>query len=351
MRIGLIGIGQAGGRIVDLFTYHSMFGWGRDLIPLSLVVNTADSDLLVLKTIKKRDQLLIGTSRVRGHGVGLIRETGADIMESTLPSVMRTIVERHLEYIDAFCVVIGLGGGTGSGGAPVLARRLGQLYTQPTFVIGILPGVNEGELMAENAIYCLKELYPVVDGILLFDNNLWATEDVPLEQCYSYMNYELVKPFPYLLGAGEAPAKMIGTKVVDASDIIASWRDLAVVGHWGVSTHVLGRRFFPWRRRIERVSSLLAIPDSVRNAVSKLSAECDPGGIGTSLMLIAGPPKYMSMEGFADAKSWIQSYVPNSEFRAGDFPIPGAKDVNAVILLGGIHEVQRLGLKLEREVK
>ena len=214
MRVGVIGIGQAGGRIADLLTYHSLYGMARDSVPFSLAVNTAQADLRSLKAIPEDDRVLIGISQVRGHGVGLIREVAAAIAEDSLPAIMREIVRKSLEYIDAFWLITGLGGGTGSGSIPVIARRLKELYEQPVFVLGVFPTRDEGDLMAENAATCLAELHSVVDGILIFDNDMWTKEGLSRDQCYRFMNYELVRPFPLLLAAGEVAGTEIGIKVV-----------------------------------------------------------------------------------------------------------------------------------------
>ncbi|MCJ7558017.1 MAG: cell division protein, partial [Gammaproteobacteria bacterium] len=70
MRVGVIGIGQAGGRVADNLVYHSLWGRHRGIVPFALAVNSAQSDLLGLKTIQKKDRILIGQTVVKGHGVG-----------------------------------------------------------------------------------------------------------------------------------------------------------------------------------------------------------------------------------------------------------------------------------------
>ena len=53
MRVGVIGIGQAGGRIADVLTYHSEWGRHKGIVPFAIAVNSAQADLLGLKTINK----------------------------------------------------------------------------------------------------------------------------------------------------------------------------------------------------------------------------------------------------------------------------------------------------------
>jgi cell division GTPase FtsZ len=350
MRVGVIGIGQAGGRVADLLTYHSLYGMARDSVPFSLAINTAQADLRLLRTIPEEDQVLIGVSQVRGHGVGLIREVAAAIATDALPAIMREIVRKNLEYVDAFWLIAGLGGGTGSGSIHVIARRLKELYEQPVYVLGVLPTRDEGRKMAENAAACLVDLYPIVDGILVFDNDMWRKEAMPLEQTYGFMNYELVRPFPLLLAAGEATATDIGIKVVDASDIIATWRDLAFIGYWKLQTNSLGRGS-SWfsRKGIERVNVTLACSTVVRNAATKMSGDFSPDKVGHALMVLGGQPKHISMEGYSEARNWLQNYMPNAEIRGGDFPVRNAKELNAVLLVGGIRTIPRLGLNLKEK--
>jgi len=350
MRVAVIGIGQAGGRIADLFTYHSLYGMARNSFPVALAINTAQADLSSLTAIPKEDRLLIGVSEVRGHGVGLLREVAAAIANDALPTIMRAIVRKHLEYVDAFCLIAGLGGGTGSGSVPVVARRLKELYDQPVYVMGALPTEDEGNFMVENAAACLEELYPIADGILVFDNHMWRKEGQPLDQTYGFMNYELVRPFPLLLAAGEASQNLVGIKVVDASDIIATWRDLTFIGHWKIQGDALGRgSVFSRRKGVERVSASLACSTVIRNAAIKMSGDFNPRKAGYALMILAGRRDYISMEGYSNARNWLQSYMPNAEIRGGDFPLDKSRELDAVLLVGGIRTIPRLGVDLEEK--
>ena len=351
MRVAVIGIGQAGGRIADLLTYHSLYGMARDSVPFSLAINTARADLSVLRTISKKDQVLIGESQVRGHGVGLVREVAAAIAADSLSTIMREIVRKNLEYIDAFWLIAGLGGGTGSGSVPVIARRLKELYEQPVFILGVLPTRDEGDLMAENAAACMAELHSVVDGILVFDNDMWAKEGLSLEQCYRFMNYELVRPFPLLLAAGEVSGTDVGIKVVDASDITATWRDLAFIGHWKLQSQALRHRFplFFWKKRIEVIGSTLACSTVVRNAATKMSGDFSPDKAGHVLIVLAGRREHISMEGYSEVRNWLRGYMPNAEIRGGDFPVRRAKELNAVLLVGGVRTIPRLRLNLGKK--
>ncbi len=353
MRIAGIGIGQAGDRVLDALAYHSRWSQFRDFMPCVLAINSAQADLRSLKTISPKEQLLIGVTKARGHGVGLQREFGAELAEGSMSSIMRAVADTVLQFVDAFLIIVGLGGGTGSGAAPIVARRLKALYDQPVFVLGILPTQQEGDLMTKNAYSCLTDLRPIVDGIFVFDNDLWAEAEGSMENSYTLMNYELVRPLPPLFCAGEASPQQVGIKVIDASDIIATCEELVFWGHWALSTATVKDRRF-WFKRTNAVEHLipeLICPTVIKNAAAKLSAEYDPQSVTKALMVVAGPPKYINMDGFSDAKAWLQRYVPNAEVRGGDYPLRNANQVLGTILLGGVREIPRLGLKFEGEKK
>ena len=349
MRVGVIGIGQAGGRIADVLTYHSLWGNHRGVVPFALAVNSAQADLMGLKTIQKKDRLLVGQTVVKGHGVGLNRKVGEKVIKHGLHSIMHAITEKGIHHIDAFFVIAGLGGGTGSGGAPVIISKLRQVYEEPIYLIGILPSEDEGKLMAMNAIECLQEIDGLVNGILLFDNDVWKKEGSPLETSYQTMNYELVKPLPLMLGAGESQNDRVGIKVVDASDIMNSWEGFSYIGYSEMKAKNVRDKlhFFKKRTSIEQLSPAMRCYTAVRNAATlRLTGECDIHKARKALMIIAGPPDELNMEGFSHAKSWLESSIATSEVRGGDCPMRGWDVVAGLVLLSGFTDIPRLGVSI-----
>ena len=349
MRVGVVGIGQAGGRIADLLTYHSLWGRHRGIVPFALAVNSAQADLLGLKTIQKKDRILVGQTVVKGHGVGLNRKVGAKVAKHGLHTIMHSITEKVIHHVDAFIVVAGLGGGTGSGGAPIIISKLRQVYEEPIYFIGVVPSEDEGKLMAMNAIECLQEMDGLVNGVLLFDNDVWKKEGLPLETSYSIMNHELVKPLPLMLGAGETENERVGIKVVDASDIINSWEAFSYIGYSEMKAKTARDRFMFFKKKssIDQLSPAMRCYTAIRNAATlRLTGECDIKKARKALMLIAGPPDELNMEGFSHAKSWLESSIATPEVRGGDCPIRGWDSVAGLVLLSGYTDVPRLGVSI-----
>ncbi len=169
MRIFFIGFGQAGGKIVDMFIEQDK-RLGTNSFR-GIAVNTARTDLMGLKNIELKDRILIGQTTVKGHGVGTDNAAGAKITFEESDAIISAIDKRGTHDVDAFMIVAGLGGGTGSGGTPVLARQLKKIYREPVYVLGILPAPEEGRLYSYNAARSLATLIKEADNTFIFDNS------------------------------------------------------------------------------------------------------------------------------------------------------------------------------------
>ena len=204
--------------------------------------------------------------------------------------------------------------------------------------------------MTMNAVECLQEVDGMVNGILLFDNDVWKKEGVSLTTSYSTMNHELVKPLPLMLGAGEKANDNVGIKVVDASDIMNSWEGIAYVGYSETKAKTLRDRllFFRKKHSIDQLDPAQRCYTVVRNAATlRLTGECDMAEARKALMILAGPPDELNMEGFNHAKEWLENSIATTEVRGGDCPIGGWDRVAAAVLLSGYSEIPRLGVKLQ----
>jgi cell division GTPase FtsZ len=114
MRVFFIGFGQAGGKIVDMFIEQDKKVPKRSF--RGIAVNTARTDLMGLKHIDIKDRILIGQTVVKGHGVGTDNVAGAKITADEIDVIISAIDQRGTHDVDAFVIIAGLGGGTGSEG-------------------------------------------------------------------------------------------------------------------------------------------------------------------------------------------------------------------------------------------
>jgi len=155
-QIKVIGVGGSGSNTVSRMAKFNI--QGVELI----VVNTDAQALHFSKTNKK---LLIGKNITEGLGTGMNVMLGKKSAEES-----KAEITENLKGADMIFITCGLGGGTGSGASPEiakLAKNLGIL----TIAVVTIPFSFEGEQrkkIAENALQKLKE---EVDSLIIISNN------------------------------------------------------------------------------------------------------------------------------------------------------------------------------------
>jgi cell division GTPase FtsZ len=373
MRVFFIGFGQAGGKIADMFVEQDKKMPVQNFRAIS--VNTARTDLMGLKNIGLRDRILIGQTVVKGHGVGTDNVTGAKITSDEIDSIINAIDSRGTHDIDAFVIVAGLGGGTGSGGSPVLARALKRIYREPVYALGILPAPEEGRLYSYNAARSLSTLVNEVDNTFLFDNSAWKNEGESIKSAYQRLNDEIVRRFGVLFRAGEVTKMGVGEMVVDSSEIINTLRGGGISSVGYAITEVVSRRtkqkkglFGGLKETIARTTAGKKEPTEevllgedktakiialVRRAMlGRLTLPCDYSSAERALVLIAGPPEEMDRKGVEKSKSWVEENIAGIEVRGGDYPVDSSY-IAAVVVLATVGNAPRIRelLEIAKETK
>jgi len=353
MKLAMIGFGQAGGKIVDKFLeYDERTGSG--IVRSAVAVNTAKADLLGLERVPKENRVLIGQARVKGHGVGADNELGAEIAEEDIDEIQGAIDNIPVHEVDAFLIISGLGGGTGSGGSPVLAKHLKRIYTEPVYGLGVLPGGDEGGIYTLNAARSFQTFVREVDNLLVFDNDAWRKSGESVEGGYAKINDEIVKRFGILFGAGEVePGQEVGESVVDSSEIIntLSGGGVSTVGYAAEEVESddsggLLSRFkgddsaddaMDTANTTNRITSLVR-----KAALGRLTLPCEIEGAQRALLVMSGPPKHLNRKGIERGRKWLEEQTGSMEVRGGDYPVPNSGYVAGVILLSGVHDVPRI---------
>ena len=359
MRVFFIGFGQAGGKIVDMFLEQDKRMQTQSF--RGIAVNTARTDLMGLKNIDLKDRLLIGQTVVKGHGVGTDNVTGARVAADEIDSIINAIDSRGTHDVDAFVIVAGLGGGTGSGGSPVLARHLKRIYREPVYAIGILPAPEEGRLYSYNAARSLSTLVNEADNTFIFDNSAWKNEGESVKDAYNRLNDEIVRRFGVLFRAGEVGRAGVGEMVVDSSEIINTLRGggISSVGY-AISERISPRTkqsqglLSGLLRKKEKTEEVLPGEDKsakiialVRRAMlGRLTLPCDYSTAERALVLLAGPPEEMDRKGVEKSKSWVEENIAGVEARGGDYPVQ-SDYIAAVVVLATIGNAPRITELLE----
>jgi Cell division GTPase len=105
--VGIIGIGQAGGKILDtILAYDSEIE--ASPVHSALAINTAEADLLGLTHVPEKQQLLIGKGTQNGGGVGADNETGAEVTVENIETIHTALEQIPNHELDAFVIVAAL---------------------------------------------------------------------------------------------------------------------------------------------------------------------------------------------------------------------------------------------------
>mgnify|MGYP004445385729 FL=1 len=344
-----------------------------------IVINTARTDLMGVKNIPMEDRLLIGQTMVKGHGVGTDNVTGAKVAADEIDTIISAIDRRGTHDIDAFVVCAGLGGGTGSGGSPVLCRHLKRIYREPVYAVGVIPAPEEGRLYSLNAARSLSTLVNEADNVIVFDNSAWKNDGESVKSAYERLNEEIVRRFGVLFRAGEVSKYGVGEMVVDSSEIINTLRGGGISsvgyaiseaippqkgvrsqsksgGNSGLLSGILGKK----KRKVEPHVDIASGEDKsakiiglVRRAMlGRLTLPCDYSTAERALVLVAGPPGELDRKGVEKSKSWVEENIVGVEVRGGDYPVDSGY-VAAVVLLATIGDAPRIRelMELAKEAK
>ena len=331
MKVALIGLGQAGGRVAQAIQdADRQAGYGA--VRGVLAVNTARPDLQGLDV----PTMLVGGERVGGHGVGADNELAASIVQADVREIMGELDGVVHPETDAIVIVAGLGGGTGSGGAPVLAKELARLYDKPVYGLGILPGRDEGAIYQRNAGRSLRTFAREADSLLLVDNDAWRASGESLASGFEAINERIARRLDLVLAAGEA-VEGVGESVVDASELINTLDngDLAAVGYATAEAAA------------DPGENVNVITSTARRALLTDVSVPETTRAEAALVVVAGEPDRLSRKGVERARKWIEEETGSVVVRGGDFPLESDKIAVAVVL-SGIAESPRLEALMER---
>ena len=353
MKLTVIGLGQCGCRIADHFARLNLKARAERkavIAPHVLAVNTDQADLTGLKFIRNdyMHRTLIGLRQTLGHGVGKINELGAKLAKEDGDKVMDAIrAEPRFYETHAFMIVAGAAGGTGSGGIPVIAKMIKERYlNKPILALVVLPFEHEQTTEARsvyNTATCLKSIYDVVDAVFLADNQRYVRKDMSLMNNMDKINRQIAEPFYDLLCAGEVTkGKFVGSRTVDAGDVLASLEGWTTVG---IGRTVLPGMRFPWeinkKKFRDKALESFRGTRAMDATVHELSIDCDPKDAGKALYIIAGPGREMNMDMVKNVSSYIRELSPNATIRGGDFP--GEKHfIDVAVIFSQLSSVPRV---------
>ncbi|HQH28939.1 MAG TPA: cell division protein FtsZ, partial [Oligoflexia bacterium] len=154
-RIKVIGIGGGGGNAVNNMIRSGLHG---------IEFIAANTDVQALKSSEASAKLQLGRALTKGLGAGANPSVGEGAAEESVEDI-----RQRLEGADMVFVTAGMGGGTGSGGAPVVARVAREMGA---LTVGVVtkPFLFEGKRRMSNADTGINALKKEVDTLITIPN-------------------------------------------------------------------------------------------------------------------------------------------------------------------------------------
>jgi cell division protein FtsZ len=144
---------------------------------------SCNTDFAHLKTIESDSKFLIGKDLTRGLGCGGYPERGCEAAKESIQEI-----KKSLEGADMVFVCAGMGGGTGTGSAPVVAKLAKEMGA---IVIGtVTMPFNIERARIDRAEIGLRKLRQVSDTVVVVDNNrlVRIAGQLPVQQAFAVAN-------------------------------------------------------------------------------------------------------------------------------------------------------------------
>lgn len=376
MRIVAIGLGGAGCRIVD-----SLYSTDRKSSKVAciqgLAVDVDEKTLQQLTTLPESSRLYFPAidPEISDHDSGSEGTVTIDIAD-----IISHVHNLESGETDAIFICLGLGGGM-TDIAPHVITGLRSSIVEPIFGLVTLPCLAEGEKRSAKAADDIDILSPLLDGMILFDNETWykktrarkktmakkeksfahrlglakdEPELSPELATYQLLNEGIVRRISLILRAGEFKADGgidLAEVVLDSGEVLNTMKGMGFITiGYAVDSLPSNPLAFLSQFRPQGVfdeenkKKASRIVDLAKQAIyHEISTPCDMTSAHKALVLIAGPSQELSMKGFMTVRKWIDRSIAGLETRSGDYPVVNTKNVAIIIMLSGLGNIPRLG--------
>jgi cell division GTPase FtsZ len=370
MRVLAIGLGGAGARIVDSLYGQDLQGNIHCMSALAV-----DFDIDTLMHLKHLP------SNGRIHFPPIDPTTPYDVQTTIdIEEVMTQIQQVDTIEIDSILLFAGLGGSMVDT-VPLIIPELRKSFIEPIFGVVTLPCGGEGKKRSAKAADDIERLKPLVDAVILFDNDTWyrkikqeltitdekvAKKEIPKrlarkilsqplnrrEYIHSLLNTRISRQMGLILHAGEFSEEgvEVGEVVLDAGEVLNTLIGMGFVAI-GYAAENLPSGYLRFLDRWRPASYFIQnsqnkasrIVSLAKKAIyEEVSIPCDLTSADKALVLIAGPSQELSMRGFQTVRKWIDRSIGGLEMRSGDYPIQNTRYVGIIIMLSGMHNIPRL---------
>ena len=366
MRIFAIGLGGAGCRIADM-----LYGQDCQFSNVSCVEAIAiDRDAGTLNHLAH----IPAGKRIYFPSVSLQTDDITD--DITTDEIINLL--HNLDTGDKDAIILCTGaGGTMAGVGVAILKKVRSTVVEPVFGLFTLPALGEGVRISVKAAQDIDRLLPLVEGIIVFDNeklsgNPMTAGSKPQKTTYQKLNllkktgtaddrkvtYKTVntgiaRRLGLLLRAGEISESgeiETGEVVLDAGEILNTIRGMGFIAIGYATADTMGEKFHigslfrPSGAQVESGHKKAErLVDLAKEAVYKnISVPCDLTSAEKALILVAGPSHAISMKGFMTVRKWIDRSIAGMEMRSGDYPVKNTRYIAIIIILAGLSNIPRI---------
>lgn len=375
MRIIAIGVGGAGCRIVD--SLYAMDRKSSRVVCVHGLAVDIDDDTIKQLTVLPENARMCFSALDTG-----IPDTGGTERHTATIDIAEIVSRvQNLESgeNDAIFLCCGLGGSM-TDVAPHIIAGLRSSVVEPIFGLVTLPCLAEGERISAKAADDIEMLSPLLDGVIVFDNETWhkkikaqkahlpakekgfaekiglVKSEKPLPQAhatYRNLNEAIVRRISLILRAGEFKADGgidLAEVVLDSGEVLNTMKGMGFITI-GYAVEKLPHdplRFLSWLKPAglfseEQKKKASRIVELAKQAIyHEISTPCDLTSAHKALVLIAGPSHELSMKGFMTVRKWIDRSIAGLETRSGDYPVVNTKNVAIIVMLSGLENIPRI---------
>lgn len=310
-RIKVIGCGGGGGNSVSRMREIGIKGCEV------IAMNTDAQDLLYCNADYK---ILIGRELTHGLGAGSNPKIGEEAARESEQEIKKKISSSDMVFITC-----GLGGGTGTGAAPIvaeLAKKQGAL----TIGVVTLPFTVEGQKRIENAQYGLERLAAVTDTLIVIPNDklLELAPELPLHTAFKVADEILTNS-----------VKGIAELITSTGLVNLDFADIkAVMSNGGVSLIGIGESDSSRGRAIE------AVERAINNPLLDVNIKEAKGAL---INILGGPD--MTLEEYRIVMEEIGSKIsPDAKIISGaQISADLEKSIKVLLIVTGVKSSQILG--------
>jgi cell division protein FtsZ len=315
-QITVVGCGGAGCNTVDRMDEEGIEG-------AKLVA--ANTDVQHLVEIEAERKILMGEDETSGRGAGSLPQVGEEAALESQAEIQDSISGSDMVFVTA-----GLGGGTGTGSAPVVAkaaREAGAL----TIAIVTTPFTAEGEVRRTNAEAGLERLRDVADTVIVVPNDrlLDSVGKLPVRKAFKVADEVLMRS---VKGITELITKP-GLVNLDFADV------RTVMERGGVAMIGLG----------ESGSDTKSV-DSVKGALRSPLLDVDISGANSALVNVTGGPDMSIEEAEGVVEEIYERIDPEARIIWGTSVDDDLKDtMRTMIVVTGVDSPQIYGRNDEKD--